>query len=389
MNISLRELDIKVKEYILDIYDIFKNGYSKNLFTSKLESGLINAETGETVVHEGALRTADFIPVIPNTTYYFENSNNYEMHPRYYDENKRFSRSVFELFGKGTLTVPVGCYYIKFNTHPAKYENKLDTKFLMFEGTRNPNSIDIGEQLQFILESYHKFGITYIDNDPNLAKLSLERPRGSSQHHTVFEIKAPDDDPRESTLTLMRHPLTGGAEFIDITDMDYGEGRKVCIVIQKRGTTAKLSSFDVSFNEGLGIVDKFKVHSNAKVVECKENGLTVDNEYVNTCTKIDILPEYFRNGWATDIGYQNPTIAKNGNIITVSCRILNTAPTSNPVVIQVPPVFRPLQRTNVPCAVKVDDKVGSCDINLDGTVHLWCGDILANKPISVYFSYMI
>ena len=62
----------------------------KNLFDGEWESGYINTDTGENSSLSPSIRTVNYIPVKPNTTYYFSFIDNGNYYPYSYDKNYKF-----------------------------------------------------------------------------------------------------------------------------------------------------------------------------------------------------------------------------------------------------------------------------------------------------------
>lgn len=279
--------------------DFYLGDIPINLFTSSWVVGTISSSSGEDRESTEAIRTQDYIPVEAETTYYVENNLGYGIYPYAYREDKTFIEQVGKYDNKVSFITPPQCAYLKFRTSTGNRENNPNVKFEMYKGFGKGGKINIGEQDLLSLLGGYELLVEYIDDDPNLPITTLKRKGGTGGEYTILELEAPRDNPKESTITLMRTNLpTGGAEFIDFTDMDYGK-RKCCLVIQKRGNGAKLAPFDIGFNEGKGIVDKFRVFPDAMKVELKNNGIVLDGNLMPNQQQLARLEDKFNRTFSS------------------------------------------------------------------------------------------
>lgn len=87
--------------------------------------------------------------------------------------------------------------------------------------------------------------------------------------YTVLEVTAPDqpDGNKEATLTLMRHadPDTGGAEFLDLYNMNYPDGKQMGIRVQSRGGILRDFVFDFNAGGGNPIFEAMRILTTADV----------------------------------------------------------------------------------------------------------------------------
>lgn len=291
--------------------DFYLGDIPINLFTSSWVVGTISSSSGEDRESTEAIRTQDYIPVEAETTYYVENNLGYGIYPYAYREDKTFIEQVGKYDNKVSFITPPECAYLKFRTSTGNLENNPNVKFEMYKGFGKGGKINIGEQDLLSLLGGYELLVEYIDDNPNLPITTLKRKGGTGGEYTILELEAPRDNPKESTITLMRTNLpTGGAEFIDFTDMDYGK-RKCCLVVQKRGSGAKLAPFDIGFNEGKGIVDKFRVFPDAMPVELTKEGIFLDGTALPTQDRIAAVEDKFNRTFFSEDGSDIITYSSN------------------------------------------------------------------------------
>lgn len=83
-----------------------------NAWDEEWELGYYSAATGEKVASNKYIRCKNFIPVLPNTTYYPE-TNNFHCLVVYYDADKNYI-DYKNYFRNATFTTPSNCHYITF-----------------------------------------------------------------------------------------------------------------------------------------------------------------------------------------------------------------------------------------------------------------------------------
>lgn len=272
------------------IIDYYLGDIGTEIDTGLWELGTIGGSYGNPSSSKDCIRTVDFVTVTGGQTYKASNDKGYEINVFTYREDKSFiARFVDGAASPITFTLSNDVAFIKMRTSSGKKENDLTQKLTLMQGE---GRVNIGSQTKFDFSNGYKFVEKLIDGNTTLPIISMQRDVGSASGNefSILEIKAPEINPKESTLTLLRSNLpNGGAEFIDFTDMEYDSGRKCCLVVQKRGSNAKLAPFDISFNDGTGRVDKFRVHPDALKVEAKAEGLFVDGQKVLTELQVATL----------------------------------------------------------------------------------------------------
>lgn len=107
----------------------------KNLFSSAMEFGSLNSQGGiPGSTTTDAIRTVDYIAVMPNTTYTVSNNNNYYNYIYQYDGNKNFIYFGTER-PSYTFTTNSNTQFIKLRTNAGTVENDLSTKFQLELGS--------------------------------------------------------------------------------------------------------------------------------------------------------------------------------------------------------------------------------------------------------------
>lgn len=111
---------------------IYRSGV--NLWDEVFESGSINTTTGQNETYgTDRMRSKNYIPVRPNTTYYFASTNNKYVYIYCYG----LDNSYIGIYGGGaslrnaTFTTPSGCYFIRFRTdnYGTSYNNDMSINY--------------------------------------------------------------------------------------------------------------------------------------------------------------------------------------------------------------------------------------------------------------------
>ena len=105
----------------------------KNLFSSAMELGSLNNQ-GAPAPSTYAIRTVDYIPVLPDTTYTVSNNNNYYNYVYQYDDGKNIISFNAER-PSYTFTSKSNTRFIKLRTNAGTVENDLSTKFQLELGS--------------------------------------------------------------------------------------------------------------------------------------------------------------------------------------------------------------------------------------------------------------
>ena len=87
--------------------------HSFNLWNEKWELGAFNTNTGEKVSSDVSLRSADYIPIVPNITYYLK-CNPVGARLYFYNSSKTYLSTM--LANNSTFTSPNNAYYMMFNS---------------------------------------------------------------------------------------------------------------------------------------------------------------------------------------------------------------------------------------------------------------------------------
>lgn len=100
----------------------------RNVWDEVAEAGKISTTTGENVSGNTEIRSKNFIPVIPNTTYCPYIGSAAWMAVEAYDADKNFVKNLGGINSTATFTTPSNCHYIRFytvNTYGTTYKNDI------------------------------------------------------------------------------------------------------------------------------------------------------------------------------------------------------------------------------------------------------------------------
>ena len=101
----------------------------RNLYDEVWESGSIDTSTGENTVNANIIRTKNYIPVKPNTTYYMEytGSGSLSSNGCYYGADQSYINYMGNTINK-SFTTPANCYFIRFylsSSYGTTYNNDI------------------------------------------------------------------------------------------------------------------------------------------------------------------------------------------------------------------------------------------------------------------------
>lgn len=116
-------------------YGVEIKNTGKNLFSSEMELGTINS-SGVPSSNNNAIRTKDFIEVLPNTQYTIKNNFDYDNNRYEYDENLQFIKSSLIAGNPQTFTTDERTKYVKFRTTAGNVENDLTSKWQLEKGNQ-------------------------------------------------------------------------------------------------------------------------------------------------------------------------------------------------------------------------------------------------------------
>lgn len=118
-------------------------GGGVNIWDEQWELGSINSR-GEPSGSSTSIRCKNFIPVVPGNTYRYVNGSGINQAPWLYDENQGFIQRYGSYMASGTtITIPEGCYYIKFalpGSYGATYKNDIAWNYPATVTTYSPYS---------------------------------------------------------------------------------------------------------------------------------------------------------------------------------------------------------------------------------------------------------
>ena len=113
------------------------NGYTEanitrcgvNLWDEEWEVGMLDPDTGETTPSNNTIRSKNFIPCVPNTTYYAKTAG-VAMPLFFYDANKNYLSRVTKT--NNTFTTPADAHFIKFRMstdYGTTYNNDISINY--------------------------------------------------------------------------------------------------------------------------------------------------------------------------------------------------------------------------------------------------------------------
>ena len=95
-----------------------------NQWDEQWELGSISDTTGQNTLATNQIRSKNYIPVLPGSTYYLE-AGNMQIRQRFYDANKAYIGLSGQIVVSGELTVPANCRYIRIIAYTTAYENNI------------------------------------------------------------------------------------------------------------------------------------------------------------------------------------------------------------------------------------------------------------------------
>lgn len=254
-----------------------------------MEVGGLSTSSGEPFERDDAIRSSDFIFVTPNETIQFASNlpvgGSGKIRVCCYGEDKTFIK-----MGYPTLQTD---FHIESDWHYIKFY-RSDTG----DGQVTMSIVRKGEvekaefkKIYFADHGYSVYG-GLIGGGGNYHKLVIQADENEQDDadpdvHTILELAAPKNNPKEATLALM-NAGDGVEQFVDFSSMVYDpDNPTVEIVNQTRGGH-KLPEFSIRYNDGKGAgrVKKFTIQPDAIPIELTAQGLKVrkNNNFNNTGT---------------------------------------------------------------------------------------------------------
>ena len=105
-----------------------------NVWDEEWEVGGISNDTGEMISSSNAIRSKNFISVVPQTSYYIAGLSSGILRPMFYDADKNFIGAGYWAGGTSNnpQSTPSGCYYMKFKltaSYGATYKNDISINY--------------------------------------------------------------------------------------------------------------------------------------------------------------------------------------------------------------------------------------------------------------------
>lgn len=259
--------------------------------TVTLEVGKLSREDGSLRNESSGLRTPDFIPVQGGASIqqvYEEVSTETKMCFLFYNSSYELVKAWndgmnYYYAGSGIeIPCPAEATYMKAYYSVTATEGTLT---VTIEPATPENTVTRAEYKKIYIAD-HGYAIygDIIDTDTT-HKIVIEAEGKDDNTYNIVEIKAPIDNPEESTMCLMNWG-GGKKQFVDFSSMVYEpENPTVEIVCQTRDGL-KLPEFSVRYNDGggAGRVKKFAVQPDAIPLELTSDGIRVrrNNNYNNS-----------------------------------------------------------------------------------------------------------
>ena len=118
-----------------------------NQWDEEWELGNIDSDTGNNTSSSSRFRSKNYIPALPNATYYFYNGSNATYALRFYDASKAYIGAAAGQTASMTFTTPTNCYYMRFVSVQTTYGNDICIN-LSWDGSRN------GEYEPYVKHTY-------------------------------------------------------------------------------------------------------------------------------------------------------------------------------------------------------------------------------------------
>ena len=260
-----------------------------------LEVGKLSKTTGKERDGEGGLRTPEFVPISGGDTLMvtydkdtygtlclvlFDSSYNFLS-----DWNEGYS--YYYLSPNVSTTCPSNASYFR-----AYFSTELtEGTFTYFINA--PEEVATHAEFKKIYIADHGYSI-YGDiiDDATMHKIVVEAEGKHGNSYNIVEIKAPHNNPEESTIALMNWG-NGRKQFVDFSSMTYEpDNPTVEIVCQTRGGQP-LPQFSVRYNDGQGEgrVRKFTVEPDCIPIRLTSKGIEVrrNNNYDNNATDEELV----------------------------------------------------------------------------------------------------
>lgn len=116
-----------------------------NLTDEQWELGTIDGTTGANVAGSSSLRTTNYIPIEPNTTYYFYIGGSSSTNPYLYDQNKQYIGRLGSYIKNQTFTTPSNTYYIRLGLqtgYGTTYNNDISINYPATDTTYHAYNAD-------------------------------------------------------------------------------------------------------------------------------------------------------------------------------------------------------------------------------------------------------
>lgn len=129
ISIPLKSLILSLSPIQSGEGDPYPPGGSPQRWDEEWELGNISPDTGENSSSSNRIRSTNYVPVNPETTYYIKTPETVGF--RFYDSSKTFLGSSYNITkNNDVFTTPAGCYYLRFIvTNVTVYANNISLNY--------------------------------------------------------------------------------------------------------------------------------------------------------------------------------------------------------------------------------------------------------------------
>lgn len=141
------ELSTNTKPTKMELTKVRKN--TSNVWDEEWENGILSDTTGEPV-SGNAIRSKNFIPILPNQKYCFVKRSGVAQRAVYYDENKNFISFVDQIATNQPYTVfttPSNAHYYKFYVLEITYNHDIAINYPSSITTYSPHYVTVFNKL--------------------------------------------------------------------------------------------------------------------------------------------------------------------------------------------------------------------------------------------------
>lgn len=301
--------------------------------TITLEVGKLSRDDGSLRNESSGLRTPDFIPVQGGTSIYpvyemvdAESRMCFLFYNSSYELVKAWNEGLNYYYAGSGIDVPCPdeAVYMKAYYSVTATEGTLT---VTTEPASPEKTVTRAEHKKIFIADHGYAIYGDVIDTATMHKIVIEAEGEDDNTYSIVELKAPTDNPEESTLCLMNWG-GGKKQFVDFSSMVYDpENPTVEIVCQTRGGL-KLPEFSVRYNDGNGAgrIKKFVVQPDAIPLELTSEGIRVrrNNNFDNSYDDSEFVTVNLAD--LHDRALPTVSEADNGKVVEVVNGVLTLVP---------------------------------------------------------------